>query len=275
MKPFDFNIHLVPRKSDVNGQIHLENELTPEESVKCYKALRAVARRQLSGLNIMLFNQEWTHDSSAMCPLSEMVQADFGQRAVFTQLVDFRSTPSLHNLKTSRTNGLRGIKFHSYVQKIIELEWPLVLKWACAAADLNLFICIDASYGTAGMYEQDNLRLAAWLAQRITQAPIIILHSGGMRAFEAWLLAESCPNIWVETSFSINYYKGTRIEEDLATVYRRLSGERVLYASDHPYVPMQSSLKNFKRFLKKYRINDSMQRKMLNSNANNLLEMVQ
>jgi len=274
MKPFDFNIHLVPKLTDVDGQIVSEQGLDADHALECYQGFRTDARKLLSGMNIMLFNQSWTHEPEQMKPLAAAAREDFGDRAVFTQLVDFRRAPAPQKLASARQWGLRGIKFHPYVQKISENDWPAALRWAEAAQRSNLFICIDASYGTAGMYEYDNLRFAAWLATRITMAPIIVLHSGGLRALEAWLLAASCPNVWLETSFSLTTYEGTRVEHDLYTAYHKLGGARVLYASDHPYVTMRDSLATFRRFVRNHRFTLAERDQMLFGSADQLLNVV-
>ena len=273
-KPFDFNIHLVPKAMDVDGQIQSEQTLNAGQALDCYKALRTSARRTLSGINIMLFNQSWSHQPDSMQPIAEAALEDFGERAVFTQLVDFRKAPSPRKLAAARALGLRGIKFHAYVQKITPADWPTALKWAKAAVAERLFICIDASYGTAGMYEYDNLRFAAWLAGQVTEVPLIILHSGGLRAMEALLLADSCANVWLETSFSLPYYLGTRVEQDLADVYKKREGERVLYASDHPYITLASSLQIFRRFATKHRFKAPVLERMLSGSAQSLLHQV-
>lgn len=274
MKPFDFNIHLVPKSTAVDGWITSEQGLDADRALECYQDVRSEARRLLSGVNIMLFNQSWSHQPELMKPLAAAAREDFGDRAVFTQLVDVRKAPAPTNLAMARQWGLRGIKFHPYVQKISEDDWPAALQWAEAAQRSHLFICIDGSYGTAGMYEYDNLRFAAWLATRITTVPIIILHSGGLRALEAWLLAASCPNVWLETSFSLPTYEGTRVEQDLYTAYHKLGGERVLYASDHPYISMQDSLTIFRRFVKHQKFTAAARDQMLFGSADQLLKVV-
>lgn len=273
-RPFDFNLHLVPRASNVDAQIQSEEALDSRQAVECYLALRGDARSTLSGINIMLFNQSWSHKPAAMGPISDAARADFGESAIFTQLVDFRTPPSPRKLATARKQGLRGIKFHSYVQKITPSDWPAALLWARAAQAEHLFVCIDTSFGTSGMYAYDNLHFAAWLAGEIADIPLILLHSGGLRAMEAWLLAESCPNVWLETSFSVPVYEGTRVEVDLASVYKKLSGKRVLYASDHPYIPLTESLKIFRRFLARHQIPTPMRELILHGNAGALLRSI-
>lgn len=252
MRPFDFNVHLVPASGSVDEKIGTELDQTVDEAIGCYLACRSEAASLLSGLNLMLFNQRWTQDPSCLAGLQKVVSEDFGRNFAFTQLVDFRNPPGAGYFARASAVGVRGIKFHCYVQRISEADWPAVAEWAAAATASGMFVCIDASYGSLGMYEFDNLRLTAWLASRIPEARIIVLHSGGLRVLEAWLLAESNPRIWLETSFSLPYYRGTRIEDDLALAYRRLGPGRVIYASDYPYVGFAQSHQGMVEFLGKH-----------------------
>jgi hypothetical protein len=270
--PFDFNVHLVPSAGSTDERILSDTAISVAQSVECYEKLRPIATGLLSGANIMLFNQSWTNSPSYMHRVSELSRADFGENVCFTQLIDFRVLPDRSALSDARALGLRGMKFHCYVQEIREQDWPEILTWAVVAQEMGLFICIDASFGTAGMYDYDNLRLAAWLAKRIEHAPIILLHSGGLRAMEAFLLAESCANVWLETSFSVPYYQGTRVQNDLGAVYRRMSGRRILYASDHPYIAMDASLDAFRAFAAAESIPASELGSIMCGNALGLLE---
>ena len=95
------------------------------------------------------------------------------------------------------------------------------------------------------MYDFDNLKLVAFLSQNIQKSPIIILHSGGARIFDAMLIADACPNVFLETSFSLEYYKGCSLEKDMLYAYKKLGANKVIYASDYPAVgTLQESINN-------------------------------
>ena len=106
------------------------------------------------------------------------------------------------------------------------------------------------------MYQYDNLRLAAFLLEEITSIPVVLLHSGGARILEAFLLAGACPNVYLESSFSLPYYIGSSVEQDMAFAYKRVS-EKVIYGSDFPYVDMATSLKTFLKFVKDWEFTDA------------------
>lgn len=120
------------------------------------------------------------------------------------------------------------------------------------AESLNMLIMIDTSYGSLGMYQYDNLKLAMAIANVVTKTSIILLHSGGARCLEAMLLADATKNIFLETSFSLPYYLGSSIERDLAFTYKKLGEDKVLYGSDFPYISFEESEESFLTFMDKW-----------------------
>jgi len=127
-------------------------------------------------------------------------------------------------------------------------------------------IFLDTSYGSLGMYRYDNLKLAAFLLDEIKSVPVVLLHSGGSRILEAYLLADACPNVYLESSFSLPYYLGSTVERDMAFAYKKLSG-KVLYGSDYPYINMAHSIESFSKFVNDWQFTDDQVDGFLNSNV--------
>lgn len=251
MKPFDFNVHLPCNRRNL-----IKSELTAsaEGLVKVFIKCIAELKKNSCSANFMLFNQN---------VLLEKKTADLIHMACenlpgscFTVLADFRSkdTPGLiGNIGNSR---IRGIKFHSYVQRITRSDYPKVLELCRIAQEQNKFIAIDTSFGTSKMYDYDNLELACFICDHIQRAPIILLHSGGARVKEALLLALDKANVFLETSFSVNYFLGSSVEIDLAFAFKKIGAKRVIYGSDFPYVSFKDSLNTTTYLLKKYKFNN-------------------
>ena len=252
-KPFDFNLHIL---SGADSERHLW--LTEEccHSVfsfgESYRSVRHQLLQSLSGANFMLFNQEFPFIDCDLCSLVDNIRFDFPV-STFTQLLDFRHPLLEQGLLNLKASGVQGVKFHSYVQKIRNSDIQSAVEAAQLAASLGFFVCIDASYGTTWMYDFDNMLLAANVLRAVRDVPVILLHSGGVRRWDAMLLALDAPNLYLETSFTLPYYEGSSIESDLAFVYRKIGCERVLYASDFPYVSLESSLECSKRFFERHR----------------------
>lgn len=268
---FDFNIHLPCRRDqDTQGRLLDEGRMRVIDLRSCYLEHRKALGQSMQGANFMLFNQDIPFGDDSIASWISEVREDW-RSVAFTQLLDFRRDGLERACSRLLEFGIHGVKFHSYVQNIGEAEFPAALAAAKIASARGMFICIDASYGTNRMYEHDNLRLAALLIREIRDVPIIILHSGGLRCWDAMLLALDGPNVYLETSFSLPFYRGSSIESDLAFIYRKIGIERVLYASDFPYVPLGKSVACIEQFLDRYGFSSEERKAILGDNSRRLL----
>ena len=268
---FDFNVHL-PCRLDLNteGRILDDRGMGVDDLRRCHAMHHDVLKKELAGANFMLFNEELPYDNSPIGDWIQEVRRTWGV-AAFTQLLDFRRKGIETALDRIAAAGINGVKFHSYVQRIGESDFQNVLVAARLAEERGFFICIDASYGTTWMYEYDNLRLAAQIIREIKSVPIIILHSGGSRYWDARLLADDGANVFLETSFTLPYYYGSSVEGDLAFIYRKIGIDRVLYASDFPYIPLGEAVGCIEQFLEKYKFSTSEREAICGGNARRLL----
>jgi predicted TIM-barrel fold metal-dependent hydrolase len=252
LRIFDFNIHLPKKyiKKNTNATIFNEQDISFYDLKISYEKNILPKTNLIDGLNIMLFNPtlfKKNHKDDFFSYVKDSVNSCF-----FTTLIDFRDKHCLKHLEIAYSLGVRGLKFHSYVQNISHDEICSILTLCKKAEELKMFIAIDTSYGTLNMYSNDNLKLATLIANKITKTPIILLHSGGLRVLEAMLLAEAQNNIYLETSFSLFYYKNSSIEKDFAFAYNKIGTNRVLYGSDSPYIDLEKSINFTLRYLQKY-----------------------
>ena len=267
MKPFDFNIHL---PSD--GRNLIKNELGSSVlslSRFFLEHYKNIGKNVCSG-NFMLFNQRVLADKKAI-DFTRMV-CNCLPGAYFTLLADFRAKDTVKLIADLKNGPIKGVKFHSYVQRITRSDYPRVLKICRIAQKQNKYICIDTSFGTSKMYEYDNLKLACFICDHITRTPIILLHSGGARVREAMLLAQDKKNVYLETSFSLNYFSGSILTADFAFAFKKIGSKRVIYGSDFPYVSFRDSLGSTMELLKKYKFSSSEIYDIMRGNAMKLGE---
>jgi predicted TIM-barrel fold metal-dependent hydrolase len=236
----DLNIHL-PEVDEPALMLREELSLSGSILISSLQRTLSSCSKGMAKSNIMIFNQYISHED-----IEELVSLAKSYSLPSTYLTLLASPyriKSLNELGELADAGISAIKFHSYQQKIDAPSFSHFIRLAAWAADLGLPICIDASYGSLGMYKYDNLRLVASIAEVVSNVPIIVLHSGGCRCIEAMLLAEAADNIFLETSFTLPYYSDSAISADLAFVYKKIGYHRVVYASDHPYVSQDTALK--------------------------------
>ena len=233
------------------------------ELLGCFNYHLPTLKEKIDAGNFMLFNENLTPAEAAI--FSSVVRESFSE-ARFTVLGNIHNQAEAQRLESLKKAGIDAVKFHCYFQKIDEGDFPKVMVLAKVAVDLEMPIFIDTSYGSTGMYRYDNLRLAAFLLEEITTVPVVLLHSGGARILEAFLLADACPNVYLETSFSLPYYLGSSVERDMAFSYKKIA-DRVIYGSDFPYVDMDTSLSKFMTFSQKWGFSDSQIEGFLNINV--------
>lgn len=267
MKVFDFNIHLpFIVDDDVNIVISQDMSLNVE-GIRLGLDHHKYVLRHCEGANFLLFNTNlFDNDVS---PFFKEVNSSLKIKK-YTALIDFRRTDIHDYLDSLVKCGVNAVMLNSYLQKIQDHEFELILKVFQYAESLGLIICIDGSYGTSKMYKYDNLKLACFIADSIHKVPIVIVHSGGCRLLEAMLLSLDKSNVWLDTSFSLPYYENSSIELDFAYALKKMSCNQIVFGSDHPYMEFNETLEKHRNFFEKYRFKDSEIEKILYSNALNL-----
>ncbi|WP_276373589.1 amidohydrolase family protein [Chryseolinea sp. H1M3-3] len=240
MKIFDFNVHL-PQKIaiDVNEVIDDDLNLTGQGLIKGLN-LHYDGIKEVSGVNILLFNQKLFYGDSELSLFVKNVKQKFDS-FLLTALIDFRDPLVDGYLEETKLHGVSTYMFNSYLQQIEERDFPKILEICKYAEQNKKIICIDGSYGTSKMYTYDNMKLACYVADNITKVPIVIIHSGGYRIMEAMLLAMDKKNVMLDSSFSLNYYLGSSLEQDYTFAYKRLGSQRILFGSDIPYVNFRNA----------------------------------
>lgn len=235
----DFNIHLCAGDS-------LSKLLQDDFTLECPALLKRIQKfldcsgSELKSANLMLFNQALSTKDVAVV---SSFCSNYSDKGIFLTLLaspdHITSCDQLHSLKMS---GLSAITFHSYHQYITKGVYSDFSKLAGWAEELKMPILIDGSYGTLDIYNIDNLDFVAYLASLVKNVPIVIMHSGGARILEAMLLVESTSNLFLETSFTLPYYTGSSVENDLAFAYKKIGLERVVYGCDYPYITREASM---------------------------------
>jgi len=270
MKIFDFNIHLPFKvENEVGNTIMNEADLSPKQFKRVFKEQANILKPQVCAVNLMVFNSGLFNVSESS-GLYQFVKKQM-PGSYISLLIDFRLDNIEEYLLNAREKGVGLIKFHSYVQKLSSNDFMLALKASKFAESIKMPICIDASYGTTGMYCYNNLEFAALISENITKVPIIILHSGGARIFEAMLIAHEKKNVYLETSFSIEYYNGSSIEKDFAFAYKKIGTHRVLFGSDMPYISPSDAIEKLLKYLAQYKFSTSDVENIMYNNAVKLL----
>ena len=101
---------------------------------------------------------------------------------------------------------------------------------------------------------------------------IIFYHAGGSKILDVSLL-QRCGLMYLETSFSLSYWKNSSIENDFNFVIKSLGSHRVIFGSDHPFIEINKALKDHDVFFEKYKIDKKMQEDIYFNNAKKILNL--
>ena len=264
MKIFDFNIHLPYIKhEDVNVVIAQDMSLGAEGIQFGFETHKHILK-DCVGANFLLFNTKLfdTDVSAFFLKVNSSLEIK-----KYTALIDFRRTDINDYIDNLVKSGVSAVMVNSYLQQIEDHDFKTVLKAFKYAESKCLIICIDGSYGTSKMYTYDNMKLACFIADNISNVPIVIVHAGGYRVIEAMLLAADKKNVWLYTSFSLPYLQYSSLELDFAYAIKKLGCQRVVFGSDHPYIEFNEGLRKHINFFNKYQFNESEVEKILYSNG--------
>lgn len=278
MKPFDFNIHpntsnLTCIGSGAEPMVDLEFSLDPDElySSLTQSIIAEFWSQHISGFNCMIFSsyfQNNPHDIGQFINKLKYFCGNANLVIQFTLLVDPRPDCSYEQLFDAYSRaGVKFIKFHSYHQHIDKDLIPSCVEIAEIAQSYNIGICIDASYGSLGLFKYDNLLLASEILSYVKDVPVVILHCGGLRCYEAVLIALDSKNAYIELSFSPHFYRGTEVYSRFVDILKLFPIERFLYASDYPYVRLDESVDTIKTLLSTALISVSEIEKVFHGNA--------
>lgn len=266
MKVFDFNVHL-PFCTSPSSFLDEELSMSVDMLVSSLHHYSSAINEYCFGANFMIFSQllslpdirRFKEEAMSILPNSKV-----------TLLLDIHRDPDINMMSDLKCNGVDAIKFHSYVQSISTSLIPQAVQHAINAAALDMPVFVDASYGSLYMYDYDNLQLIAEIMKVVRSSPVIVLHSGGSRVLEAFLLADCQQNVFLDTSFSISYYQESPVLDNASFAYKRLGADRILYGSDSPYISFHDSLADLSKFCTKYSFDSSFTEHILTQSYKNV-----
>jgi predicted TIM-barrel fold metal-dependent hydrolase len=148
--------------------------------------------------------------------------------------------------------GLKGLKVHPRIQRI-DLNSQIMIEIAKVSVDINLPILIDCFPQADNVFpiEETFPERIGELAQKVPEAKIIMAHAGGYRLWDAFFIARANPNLYLDFSFSISYFKGSSIEQDLGFVLRELGARRCIFGSDHPEMTLEQALRDAEQMVER------------------------
>ncbi len=160
------------------------------------------------------------------------------ERLIGFGCVDF-DRPLAPQLERAKELGLRGLKVHPRLQGI-PLEDPRVDE-LCAGASARGLPALFCAYPQCRDPKVPLRSIEPYaydlLAKRHPDLVLILAHLGGHRALDAYFVAKSNPNVYLDASYVLQALRHTSAYQDYLFVLEHLD-RKVLFGSDFPEVSL-------------------------------------
>ena len=162
--------------------------------------------------------------------------------------------------------GFIGLKLHPRLQKY-SIEDVRTAKLVKFAGELKVPVLIDAFPDGNWLMQKFNPLSFADLAKSCPLTRIIIAHMGGHHVLDFMMLAKRIPNIHFDTSYSLLYYAGSSVPQDMVYAMRSMRCERIFYGSDYPDRGVEETLVKSVEVLEAFGLKTAEVEKILHGNA--------
>lgn len=179
----------------------------------------------------------------------------------------------LAKIKLYKDLGARGIKFHprlhnykidgnksleTYVRAAGKQEMPVII---CGFPDgINLMLSnYPESFGR--------------LATRCPETKILMAHAGGHRIIDSMMVMKRCENLYLDLSFTLLYYRGSNVMDNIKYVINSCKGKRILWGTDYPDRPYPETIKESMAILQGMGLNLEIKKRIFESNPLEFLGM--
>lgn len=197
---------------------------------------------------------------------------DFGTNIIPSIMLNPKDTQIDQKLMTLKKSGIKMLKLLPYEQQLFYEDYDRVCDYAMKVQEQDMILTVCGSYGSKDVYRTNGVELAARILAAGFQNPLIIAHGGMVRLLDTHSLMCEYPNLFIDISFTIPYWWGSHVIEDLNFVIQRAKYERVFWGSDYPYHSFEDEIHYFELFCKKFQISPQNRDKLLSGNFEKFYE---
>lgn len=230
-----------------------ENELFNLEALDLRSELESLDCPSVTHSLVAIFDSDIIYRENQT---QEVLEAGRNGRLSFAYLPDIKGNVGEEQIDAAVAMGCKAIVFHPYLQQVTGKDLPRIQALARYAADHSLFVCVCAAYGSKDIFRCQPLE-SVIAAVETVNCPVVIIHGGGAKVLDAFLIAESFPNVYLDTSFSLPYWIGSPIEEQFAFAIKQLGAERWMFGSDSPFCEQNESIEIHYEFCKRHNVSQT------------------
>ena len=186
--------------------------------------------------------------------------------------VDPDENTTFKNIEKLKEHGVSGIKLHPRLHKY-NIETQYCIKTVKFAGELGLPVII------CGFMDGLNLKLGntpdafGRLADKCPETKIVMAHAGGHKIVDSMMIMKSCPNLYLDISFTLLYYRACpRVMQDMKYVLESSRGKKILWGTDYPDRPYAKTIRLSMVELRKMKLSPEIKGKILEENSLELLD---
>lgn len=173
--------------------------------------------------------------------------------------------------KAIKTQGFCGIKLHPRLQKL-DMNAQALRDVCDVAAGLKVPVLLDAFPDGTGLMQGFNPLEYAKLATDCPNTQFIWAHMGGHHVLDMMMLAKRLENVHFDCSYSLLYFRGSSIPQNMVYAMNSMRFERVFYGSDYPDRDIQTSLTSSIEVLTELGVTETKLEKLLYQNFKEFMQ---
>lgn len=190
----------------------------------------------------------------------------FGKRIIPSVMLNPKDRQVSEQLLDIKRAGIKMIKLLPYEQQLYYEDYPLVCDFAQQIQEQKMVLTICGSYGSKDVYKTNGVELAAAVLNSGFTNPLILAHGGMVRQLDAYSLMVEYPNLYMDLSFTIKYWWGSHIIQDIYFTLNKFNFMRAFYGSDYPNMTLKEAREYFDRFCDMFEIAEKDRKKLLEGN---------
>jgi predicted TIM-barrel fold metal-dependent hydrolase len=167
--------------------------------------------------------------------------------------------------------GFKGLKLHPRLQKTAP-NTKNTMQLVRFAGELGIPVIIDAFPDGDWLMAGYNILQYADLCKGAPETKIIVAHMGGHHVIDLLMLCKRLPNMYLDTSYSTLYFRGSGVELDLTYAMRSLKFNKILYGSDYPDRNIHDSIQGTLTVFEKAGMSSEAMAKIMYTNAAEVFE---
>lgn len=220
----------------IDGHCHLDKRLGAPE--KAFRSLYDEAHK-FGIQSILLLNlPELAFENADVLKLAKEYQGFFH---VFPG-INPKSQGDWHLLELYEKAGAKGIKLHPRLHEY-SVECSECVKILQHAGALGLPVLIDCFPDGKNISLGNLPGSFGRVAEKVNKTKIAIGHAGGHHILDAMMVAKQFPNIYLDLSFTLLYYRHLPLIKDIEYALRCMKYKKVFWGTDYPDRVYEDSVK--------------------------------